>query len=269
MKLIIADDERRIRVLIKSIIPFDKLDIDLVYEASDGLQALSSCSEYKPDLLITDINMPGMSGLDLIKELKSILPKLKIIIISGYSDFEYAKTSIRYGVYDYILKPIDEDELINAISNIKSLILEENKNYIEKVKSFKSEKELNNYIHELVQDILNLYDSNSNFNPIEFAKTFIEDNYQYDISLDQLADCVHLNPTYFCGLFKKETGYSYIEYRTITRIEKAKDFLSSSGLTINEISNKIGYMDTKHFCKLFKKLTGMPPSEFRTRQHIK
>lgn len=263
LKLIIADDERRVRMLIKGLIQFQELGLELIAEASDGLEALALCKKQIPDILVTDINMPGLSGLELIKELKQHLPTIKIIIVSGYSEFEYAKTAIRFGVYDYIIKPIDEAELSDALSKTKSVILKERENYEEKLKDIKSTVQLNQYLNVLVQDILNQYSSKNEVNPVEVAKSLVENNYHLNISLGQLANCVHLNPTYFCGLFKKETGMSFIEYRTLIRIKNAKRLLSDSDMTVCEISSKTGYTDPKHFYKLFKRFVGMTPSEFR------
>ena len=115
MKLMIADDEKWVRTTIKTIIPFEKLDVSLVCEASNGIEALELCHQHNPDILLTDIMMPGLTGLDLIKELRECSPGVKIAVISGYSDFEYAKAAMKYGITDYLLKPVDELELLHVI----------------------------------------------------------------------------------------------------------------------------------------------------------
>ncbi|HHV60628.1 MAG TPA: response regulator [Clostridiaceae bacterium] len=125
MKVIIADDEKWVRKTIISLIPFEKLGLNLLGEASNGIEAYHMCVEQQCDILITDIMMPGLNGLELIEELKKALPDLKIIIITGYSDFEYSRAAIKFGVTDYLLKPIDGDELTQALMKIKTEILEE------------------------------------------------------------------------------------------------------------------------------------------------
>lgn len=117
-KLIIADDEKWVRTTIKTIIPFEELNLTLCREASNGVEALELCRLHKPDILLTDIMMPGLNGLELISEVKTLLPSLRIAIISGYSDFEYAKTAMKYGITDYILKPVDEKELTQVLKRI-------------------------------------------------------------------------------------------------------------------------------------------------------
>lgn len=124
LKLMIADDEKWVRTTIKSIIPFEKLNLTLSCEAANGIEALELCRRHEPDILLTDIKMPGLTGLELIKEAQNALPGLKIIIISGYGDFEYAKTAMKYGITDYLLKPVDERELEQVLERIGNEIAE-------------------------------------------------------------------------------------------------------------------------------------------------
>jgi len=263
MRLIIAEDERRVRTLIKGLIPFETFGIQLVGEASNGLEAIELCKQHEPDILITDINMPGLSGLAMIKELKNLLPKLKVIIISGYDNFEYAKTAIRYDVIEYILKPIDENELFNALLKVKKAIIEERTDINDKISEIKSVEELNTYINDFIQDILSLYQSTSNISPVEIAKKFVQKNFMQNISCEQLAECLHFSSSYFSELFKKETGFNFTEYRTNVRISFAKALLIESNLSINKVSENSGYTDQRHFCKLFRRSTGMSPTEYR------
>lgn len=125
MKLMIADDEKWVRAALKAVIPFDKLGLTLVCEASNGVEALELCTSHKPDILLTDIMMPGISGLDLIKELRDRTPDLKIAIISGYSDFEYARTAMKYNITRYLLKPIEEEELTRTLEEFIREIAQE------------------------------------------------------------------------------------------------------------------------------------------------
>lgn len=526
IKLIIADDEKWVRTTVKTLIPFQNLDISLACEASNGIEALELCRQHEPDILVTDIMMPGLNGLELIREVRHLLPDLKIVIISGYNDFEYAKTAMKFGIADYLLKPVDEEELLQVLERIKSEIREKarlsremeageeqvrkalpvmceaflnelitrNSMTAEKIKSelkkysidmpgniyticvtapdenmkndavrsssekfralvkhimkrytgavtfglahdknvlvsiinssnnragiekaFRicslilakkldfsmsmgvsipthqlgmlpdiyikacealetrfwegsgtlaayrtgllpdekmltlSEETLNKItlnlklsnmqtavsyveglcrsmknernmkpdivreffwqflqsvitmlniqlpfirheamvtgehpyerikdtlfistleacIEELLQKIFNFYhDKNplDNGSLVENAKKIIERNFAGDISLEQVAKHVHLSPAYLSELFKKETGMSFIDYKTIVRIEHAKKLLSTPSMNISEISGKVGYSDPKYFSKLFKKITGKTIFEYR------
>ena len=120
LKIFLAEDEVIVRETIKRMIPWEELGFELVGEAADGEKALPLLIRQKPDLLITDIKMPFMDGLTLAKLAKKELPELKIVILSGYDDFNYAKQAINIGVEDYLLKPITKNALIERISEIRS-----------------------------------------------------------------------------------------------------------------------------------------------------
>lgn len=525
LKLIIADDEKWVRTTIKSIIPFDKLNLTLACEAANGIEALELCRLHKPDIMLTDIMMPGLDGLELMKEVKGLLPGIRIIVISGYNDFGYAKTAMKYGITDYLLKPVDEKELTQVLERIgnelceqerlkkaqqaeeeqykkalpvmceaflnqmvsrnnmtadnmraelskygvnfthstftvcttspdenlrpedshekyeycKSLVkwamkrytkavtfsLEQDKTmlvsiinsdresdgikkafalcnsilekkysitvstgvsetthqlcmlqelcpnasealetrfwrgagtlafhspgcFTEELKLTLSDDVLNKIalnlklsnlqtatsyventasalksgsirpeivkeffwqfvqsiiimlniqlpfirhesvvtgeqpfdrirgslfleslkdcVNELLLHIFNYYhDKNpiDNNNLIHNAKKIIESNLTGDISLEQVARHVHLSPAYLSELFKRETGMSFIDYKTINRIEYAKKLLLTPNVSISEISSKVGYSDPKYFSKLFKKITGKTIFEYK------
>lgn len=524
----VADDEKWVRTTITSIIPYEQLGLTLVSEASNGLEALELCRQHKPDILVTDLMMPGLTGMELIQELRSCLPDMKIIIISGYNDFEYAKTAIKYGVSEYILKPVDESELYNVLSRVRDELLEnyrrqdeeifirrqykralpiissdflnqlihpnsmladsinkellkyninfsapnftivlfspdnissltdggshvlfktlvrrvmrhftggmafprisneyemvaiinhdnpDGRNYVskalhicislfrkhftgtlsigvsstahhikklpdlfeqacealderfwksgpgiflfqnkissefqhidipshvmenivlgirfsdcqpaflliddiymsikaqqnvrsapikefywsliqsiiaalnmqmsfieyesllsnahpyEKVKNMRSLEQLVDYLKEIVEHISDHYNQRSCMgnegNPIYIARRIIDQNFRKDISLELIAQYVHLSSSYFSELFKKETGMSFIDYKTLLRVEHAKKLLTTNSMSIYEISNSMGYSNSKYFSRLFKKITGMTPYEYK------
>lgn len=116
--VVIADDEKKICRLIEYLIDWEGLGVELLGVAYDGISAFKLVQETHPDILLTDIRMPGATGLELIESAKKLNPDLKCIIISGYKDFEYAQQGLRFGVTDYLLKPINQDELIHSITSI-------------------------------------------------------------------------------------------------------------------------------------------------------
>ncbi len=123
LRVVIADDEIRICRLIQALVPWEDLGMEIVSLSHDGIQALEDVNTYHPDILITDIRMPGCSGLELIEKVKMGNPYCEIIIISGYTHFEYARTAIRYGVGDYLLKPVNKEELLTILRKLKERIL--------------------------------------------------------------------------------------------------------------------------------------------------
>lgn len=121
LKVLIADDEEKVCQLIRGLIPWEELGFAVVGMAGDGLTALSMAREQRPDILITDIRMPGLDGIQLIGAAKEELPALRCIIISGYRHFDYAHNAIKFGVEDYLLKPLQKKELISTLEKLKTL----------------------------------------------------------------------------------------------------------------------------------------------------
>lgn len=126
MKVIIADDEEKVCQLIEHLVDWKTMGMEIAAVAHNGIEALEAIRKWQPDIVITDIRMPGYNGLDLIRQSKEILPNLEFIIISGYRHFEYAQTAIRYGVKDYLLKPIKKEELNNTLKRMYDAYMERN-----------------------------------------------------------------------------------------------------------------------------------------------
>ena len=122
LKVVIADDEERICQLIQALINWDRLGMEIAGMAHNGIEAFDAVQKVCPDILITDIRMPGLSGLELIEKVKEACPEVEIIIISGYAHFEYAQQAIRFGVVHYLLKPINKAELTETLEKLKSKI---------------------------------------------------------------------------------------------------------------------------------------------------
>ena len=115
IKLLVADDEIWIRERIAREIPWETIGAEVIGAAEDGQEALEIMERCKPDIVITDIRMPEIDGIELLKEIKSRLPEIKVIILSGYNDFLYAKDALRYGAFDYVLKPVEDEDLLSVV----------------------------------------------------------------------------------------------------------------------------------------------------------
>jgi two-component system response regulator YesN len=507
MKIVVLDDEKRVCELVCALVLWDELNLELAGTANDGLEGLNLIKEVNPDIVITDIRMPSMDGLELIEKAKEFNPDLQFIIISGYRQFDYAKKAIKFGVSDYLLKPLNQIELTESLKKmikihdekIKSKCDVENRDqlrqyflrgFIEssesednfqtffdpsekiittiincdgefykyddkaievirtKIKdvfflyldfvsdwdliyvpsfhcfvmfvSYKMEQEemllpnLQNAFKDAIVNFANLYQNleltfnlgesvydvslikesfwkvrnssisrinnkhgrfnmpidekfsidedvlhsvflkirnlsiderlnsellneqllildrlnintffltveilttslqkfyksqlqdeyegidferiyfsnertqiieilreqiefgyskiinklkSENVKPIRDAQLYLSTHYAEDqLSLDYISEVVHLSPTYFSALFKKETGQGFLEYLKELRINKSKELLASTTLPIKEISEKVGYHDSRHFSKCFKKQLGLKPQDYR------
>ncbi|AYE34009.1 response regulator [Clostridium septicum] len=124
-KVMLVDDEKLILQGLLNIIEWDKLDLEVIHLAEDGMEALEKFKDNPVDIIVTDINMPRLTGLELLKEIKALDSNVKFIILSGYDEFSYARTAIKLGVENYILKPIDEEELESSLKKLKKKIEEE------------------------------------------------------------------------------------------------------------------------------------------------
>lgn len=123
IKMLIVDDEPKIRKGLRGIVQDSVRSIEVIEDAQNGYEAIEKCSEFKPDICIVDIFMPGINGLELIDRLKCICPKSIMIVISGYDEFKYAQQSIKLNVYRYILKPVDDQELISTLEEAARMIM--------------------------------------------------------------------------------------------------------------------------------------------------
>ena len=253
--MLIADDEKWTRDRIISYFKWKKINVSIVSEAADGEEALALSKQLKPDIIISDIRMPGLNGLDFLKSLNEEGVNAKVIIISGYGDFEYAQKAIKLGVADYILKPVENAVLINAVKKcIRQIEAEAFKNKIIEDAGVKA---------NLTGKLAGYINKSGYKNTIDIAITFINNNYHRPITLNDVSAEVKLNPSYFSKLFKNSIGISYSKYLTRFRINKAKELLADPTRRIKEISAMVGYKNTRYFTNVFKSLTKVSPNTFK------
>ena len=233
LKVLLVDDEVKIREGFKRLFDWEEHDLEVIGEASDGLEALSKIDEYKPNIVVVDINIPIMNGLKVIEMSKVRHPNTAFIIVSGYDDFNYCKQALKLQIADYLLKPVDYEEFGTVIDNLRISLYEKK-------------------IEEDVDDHL-----------INKIAPYIREHLDEDISLNLLSDKFALNAQYISQLFKNQIGVNFLSYLTSIRMQKAKSLLLSSAKTIVEVSQAVGYNDYRVFTKVFKKHVGVSPSQYR------
>jgi two-component system response regulator YesN len=259
IKVVVIDDEKWIRNLIINLLPYNKYPISIVGEAEDGVEGLELISKVKPDIILTDIRMPLLSGLDLIKELNKKLPQSRIIIVSGYDSFDYAQTAIKYGVVDFILKPVEESELESAFKKAIKLIKKDEK----LIKTKHLEKQVKRLSMDFIEALNDDYPHMTN-EKIRKSLIYIDRNYTNCISLNDVSEAVFMNSSYFSDIFKKEVGIGFNQYLMDIRFKAAKKLLvEQKDLSIGDISTIVGFIDVNYFSRLFKKKFSCTPHEFR------
>jgi two-component system response regulator YesN len=249
--LLIVDDEPLVRRGIKAFVCFEALHITDVYEACNGEEALQIFRQHKPQLVLADINMPKMNGLDLAKIIKQSDPRVKVALITGYDYFDYAVAALKSGVDDYVLKPVSRKDITELLRKM-----------IEKIEGEAATREVN----AVVANIKSTLDSDASdeFGYKEQIKTLLDENMTSpDFSLGVLADEMGLSTGYLSGLFKKLFGAPFQDYLIAQRMERGKLLLLTTHLKNYEIAEKIGFEDPNYFSTRFKKEFGQTPSQYK------
>lgn len=256
--LIIADDEEIIRQGLQTI-RWDKRDIELLGVGTNGNETIDLVRELQPDIVLTDIRMPGLDGIELTRLIKAEFPHTKVVFLTAYDDFDYARSALQLGVTDFILKPANEAEIMSVMEKA--------------VHEIEAEMERDHREHRLVS-LLKEYrlSLRKQIAPelerpvsdhVKQAIAFIERRYMDDLSIATIADHVHLNPVYLSRLFKKETGETILDILTRTRMQRAYEWMGDVNLKLYEIAEQVGVPDARYFGQLFKKCFGITPSALR------
>lgn len=257
LRLMIADDERIIRETIRNLIDWESLGIKLTGLCKNGLEAYDMILDEYPDIVLTDIRMPGLSGLELIEKIHLLDPSIHFIILSGYEEFSYAKQAMKFGVKHYLLKPCNESQIIESIKETIADI----------------EKEPERELHSNKNSRISSFQESSGSAEQLLYKDFIVQTMEYvndhlsdpALSLKWIAENVlFMNVDYVSKQFVKQTGTKFSTYLCDLRIARAKTLLESGDSDkIYEIATQVGCGNNpQYFTQLFKKSTGLTPSAY-------
>jgi two-component system, response regulator YesN len=248
--ILIVDDEPRTRQGLQRTLENWNDGEFSILTAESGEEVLRIAQERKIHILLSDIRMPEMTGLQLLKTLKDKGMAPVVIVISAYSEFEYAQQALKLGVVNYLLKPIGKKKLLEAVEDaVMVMEKQERAGLIERV------------VDKKIADVSNKMDSTRD--TIRKAMIYIDQNLKEEFTLKDVASHVHLNPSYFSVLFKEQVHLNFSEYVTRRRIQRAKELVISTTLPINEVAEEVGYKTSKYFIKIFREIEGMTPSAYR------
>ena len=242
--VVAAEDEELLLGNLVKKIEQTGLGFRVIGTALTGSQAYDIVKEKNPDLLITDIRMPVMDGLQLIEKVRNHYPLTRFIITSGYSDFDYAKSAIRLRVSEYLLKPVEPDELYSALFRIRNEFEAERSEYLG---IFNAEMTRNtpDQIAEALND-------------------FLIQNYNIDINLNLIASNMNYSSSNLTKIYQQKYGTTPSKYVTALRIARARQYLlQNPELSIKQIGELVGYHDQAYFSRIFKKQTGQSPFDYR------
>lgn len=248
IKVLVVDDEMFVRRGIVMETDWSSLGCVVVAEAEDGVQALEAVHKFDPDLIISDIRMPRMDGIELLKTLREENNQVKLIFLTAYGEFEYAKQALRYYAFDYLLKPFEDGELEKAVMRVKIELESKNEQADERLINGILPEDIgkgkSRYVHEALNYI---------------GEHFAEE----DISVGKVAASLQISEGHLSHLFKKETDYSVAAYVTRYRMRAAMKLLEDVRSRVNEVAEQVGYHDVAYFSSTFKKIVGVTPSEYQ------
>lgn len=233
IKILVVEDEPRSRQALagrlRSILGENAL-IDL---AADGGEAVSKAAQVQPDLVFMDIEMPLKSGVEAAAVIKRRRPETHIVFLTAYDRFDYAVGALRSGGEEYLLKPVSEADLRETLQKFFDVA----PRAAHQVSPFEAELEV-----------------------------WIRQHYTEDAALEDAAASMGMSPFYFSRQVKAATGKTFLEFVTAYRIERARQRLLSTELTISEVGRAVGYPDSNYFTKVFKRVMGCTPSAYRAKQ---
>lgn len=249
-RVLIAEDEDIIRKGIAYTMDWVSMGCTIVGEAANGKEGVEKIKELSPDIVLADIMMPMMNGIEMIRKGQEIAD-FKAIIMTSYADFEYAKKAIELGVSAYLMKPVDEEELKKNISKIITEI------------------EKDNQLRQLTSKIKTADDIDALFIKSEGDNDYIQkvlketrERYSEKISLETFSEELGVSGSYLSRKFKEATGQTYLDFLNKYRVQQAIKLLETGTYKIYEISEMTGFSDYKYFSTVFKKYTDRSPSDF-------
>lgn len=240
--VVLVDDEQIILDGLSRAFPWAQYGCRVVDTAVDGRQGLSVVHQKRPHLLLTDIRMPNLDGLQMIASLKSEFPSLQITVLTAFRDFDYARQAIRLGVCRYLLKPSRMEELHEAVAAMTMALTPG------------GPSDLGTDEHE---------DPEAGSFVARAAIRYIEEHYAEHLSLSDVAEHVYVSQWHLSKLINRFAKQSFFDLLNDRRIQRAREMLADPMFRVSEVAYAVGYADVAHFSRIFKKETGKTPVEFR------
>ena len=249
-RLLVAEDELIERKVLCKTLQKYLGDLIFLYEAKNGREAFEIFERESPQVAILDIEMPGMTGLEVARKIRETGKPCEILFLTGFDKFAYAKQAITVRARDYLLKPYNEQELVfaveDAIRQVSTTQLPRQTGQAQPAPVRREEDE----------DVRIAVIRSEMY-------AFIEAHYQEDISMQDAAEALRYSDAYFCKLFKQCFKVNFSTYLNEYRVQKAQQLILESRLSLKDVGVTCGYRDSNYFTRVFKRITGKTPSEYR------
>jgi two-component system, response regulator YesN len=240
-KTLIIDDEKAVHTVIRKLGKWQESGLEEPRSAWNGSEGLSMMHEIHPDIVFVDMNMPVMDGSSFLCKASEEFPHVKLIVVSGYDDFRYAKTALQANALDYLLKPLAADELNKVLDHAVELLDKE---------------------HGILSKMKNTDHSYTTDELPGAIKKYLDQKYMEEVTLDSLSEHFYFTKEYLSRLFKKEFNCGIYEYVLQVRMNRAKQLLEDPAVQIQQIAGQLGYNDSNYFSKAFRTYTGISPSDY-------
>ncbi len=283
-RVLIADDE-----MIERTVLFRTLDKNLkgqcqIFQAENGRETLEIYEREQIQILILDIEMPGINGIEAAERIRQKDKECSIIFLTAFDEFSYAKKAITVRALDYLLKPYDEQELMLVMDEAmrqadahakrrQELWEKEKKDGDSRIAADwrqggeeLGQQPLSGQQADLGRQDQETWEESGNVRMdkvTELIFRYIQENYKYDISMQELAKAMNYSEAYFCKLFKQCFSKNFTSYLTEYRVKEAKRMLEQPTVNVKDVGKAVGYMDSNYFARVFKRITGQTPTEYR------
>ena len=249
-RVLVAEDEMIERKVLCKTLRKYLGDLIFLYEAKNGREALEIFEREDPQLAILDIEMPGLTGLEVARKIRESGKPCGVLFLTGYDKFSYAKEAISVRALDYLLKPYKEEELVSAVEDaIRQFALPLPRAAAPAAAVPASPAEDEDVRISVIR--AEMY-------------AFIENHYQEDISMQDAAAALRYSDAYFCKLFKQCFKVNFSAYLNEFRVNKARQLIADPRMSLKDVSTACGYSDSNYFTRVFKRITGQTPSEYRS-----
>ncbi|MGN1001900.1 MAG: helix-turn-helix domain-containing protein [Oscillospiraceae bacterium] len=243
-KVMIVDDEPWVLERLREIADWEMLGFALAAEEDEAALAWEHLLLMEPDVVITDINMPVISGLELLERARNRGLETEFLIVSGYDDFRYAQKAIEIGVFHYFLKPLERGEFTSVLQRLK--------------RRLDSRQPAHTGVGS--SDGASCRTESPCLNSI---LDYLRDNYSQPVGLAEISGRFYVSQTYICDLFSKYLNTTFVKYLNGLRLDQAKRLLETTGLPVSQVALETGFRDYSYFSKLYKKKFGVSPSDSR------